>query len=664
MSAAAFRRGTTALVVLLASDLALVVVTGSTSLLALGLVPVGGVGFALRAAVLGVLLVVRFRRLAPREARASGARLLLVLLFLPTLVQFHLVGARLAGVDAISYYVFLRSMVKDRDYNLVNEYEHYGMLARRDLAVTTKTGHRRSIYSVGPAVAWMPFFFLGEGVARAQARLGGEADLSGYGPAHRNAVALGSLLYGFAAILLVQALLARHFGEWTALGAALLVWGTTFFHFYLVFQPTYAHSASTLLAAYALWLWDRGRANRDAWGYFFLGVILGFAVCVRWQNGVLLILPGIEVLVRLRHEPATLARLVGCGGLLLSGTFLGAFPQMTAWKALYDMWILPYPPQGTDFMRFDHPWILETLFSSRHGLLSWTPALWVAFLGFLPLLKRRRELALLLLPPLVLMTYVNMCVGDWWGGASFSNRRFDSLLPVLAFGFAASIDVARTFVRSHPRVVLALVALPAAAWNVTLVEQVRRGLVAADRTVAFPTLAGGSARIVTEAAGFPTTWPASWLFARRHRLPPARYESLVGRYLFYRQNSLGGRIDLGSPGDGLLLGEGWGLPEVRGGASARPLEGRARLFVPLDVPEDLDIRFRAAVDQDRDVRVLVNGREAGRFHAGPDWGVAVVRAPSGLWHRELNEVAVDAGGDTVWVDAVELVRPPKKKATG
>ena len=67
---------------------------------------------------------------------------------------------------------------------------------------------------------------------------------------------------------------------------------------------------------------------------------------------------------------------------------------MVAWKALYGMWLLPYPPHGADFVRLDHPFLLKTLFSSRHGLLSWTPVLWAGYLGFLPLLRRRPALAL------------------------------------------------------------------------------------------------------------------------------------------------------------------------------------------------------------------------------------------------------------------------------
>jgi len=69
----------------------------------------------------------------------------------------------------------------------------------------------------------------------------------------------------------------------------------------------------------------------------------------------------------------------------------------------------------------------------------------------------------------------------------------------------------------------------------------------------------------------------------------------VGRYLFYRQNNLGGHIDVGS-GDGALLGEGWGdRREVDGRACRRP-QGAARALAPLDVPEDLDLTLAARIE--------------------------------------------------------------------
>jgi hypothetical protein len=648
------RRTATALLAVLVLDLLVVIVTGTGSPLAAG-AAVSGVGFALRLVAIGLLLAIRLRVLAPRGQRIDRGRLVLFLLLLPTLAQFQYGGGRTGG-DGIMYYVYVRSAWKDHDLDFTNEYTHYGLITRGDLSVTTKTGLRRSIFSIGPAVVWTPFFGLGEAVARAHQALGGEADTTGYGRTHVNAVALGSLLYGFGAVLLIHALLRRHFGAGTALGGALLVWGATFLHWYMVQQPLMSHAPSAFAAAFVVWLWDRDRDRRTAWGFLVLGLAQGLAMCIRWQNGVLLVLPAIELVGRWRRSPAAWRESMTAGALLAAGTLVGAFPQMAAWKALYDEWLLTYPPHGTDFIRLDHPFVLETLFSSRHGLLSWTPVFWAGFLGFVPLLRRRPGLGWPLLVPLLLMTYVNLCSGDWWAGGSFSNRRFDSLLPILAAGFAAAIDVLRAAVRRRPETVVAVAAAGFVLWNALLAEQVRRGLVPRDDTVAFPRLAGNGARLLADAVGSPTTWPASWIFAWRHGRPPGQYDLLVGRYLFYRQNNLGGHVEIGVPGDEAMLGEGWGPIETFAGAASRRVRGRARLFAPLDVPENLEVRCRAAAEEGREVTVLVNGRAAGRFWAGPEWSDHRVRVGATFWRRELNDVVLDAGGGEIAVDAVDFAR--------
>jgi hypothetical protein len=636
-----------ALLALLSLDLLVVIVTGSSSVLP-WLSPVGPAGFAARAAAVAVLMALLWR--------GDRARLLLVLLLLlPLVVQFQIAGRRLSG-DGVMYYVYVRSLVKDGDVDFTNEYTHYELIGRGDLAVPTKTGLRRSIFAIGPGLVSIPFFLLGEGVARVEAWAGRSVDLSGYGPEHVNAVALGGLVFGFVAVLLIHDLLRRHFPRGTALGAALLVGAATFLPWYMVQQPTMSHAASAAAAALALWLWDRGREARGTRGFLLLGLVLGLAMCIRWQNGVLLVLPGLDLLLAWHHDRGAWKRHAAGGAALLAGALAGAAPQMLAWKALYGMWVLPYPPHGADFVRLDHPFLMNTLFSSRHGLLSWTPVLWAGYLGFLPLLKRRPRLAWPLVVPLVLMTYVNACSGDWWAGGSFSNRRFDSLLPILALGLAAALEVARDAMAARPGAALGFLALPLVVWNVALMEQVRRGMVPRDDTVAFPRLVGGAARVVADAVGSPPTWPASWLFAWRHGRPAGQYDLLVGRYLFYRQNNMGGHVEVGGPGAEEMLGEGWGPAQTVDGVRGRAVQGRARLFAGLDVPEDLEVRVRVRAPSGTEVRVSVNGRDTGRFWAEPAWLEARMRATAGFWRRELNDVVLETGGQGVLVSAVDFVR--------
>ncbi len=654
------RRLTGAALVLLAADLVLIVITGRLSLLApFGGSPVGARGFAVRAALVGVLFVLRFRSLLPRAEHLSAGVLALGLLLLPTLVHFQGAGGRING-DGLSYYGFVHSLWKDGDFDLTNEYEHFGMLSRGDLQMPTKTGLRRTIYAVGPAVAWGPFFGLGELVGRADQALGGDPDLSGYGPYHRNAVALGSLLYGFFALVLMHALLRRHFAEGTALGAVLLVYFATFHYWYMVFQPTYSHAASAFFATLAITLWERGRGRSGAFAFLALGLVLGLAMSVRWQNGILLLLPALDLALRFRRAPTAVLALAPHALALGAGACIGAFPQMLAWKAIYDYWILPYPPQGPGFVRLHHPFVLETLFSSRHGLLSWTPVFWLGFVGMIPLARRRPALALAFLPPLVLMTWVNMGVADYWGGASFSNRRFDSLLPVFAFGFAASIDALRRFVAQRPRLATLAIAVPFCAWNLALAEQLRLNWIPADDTVAFPTLARNAAQLVSDRVGFPTTWPASWLFAASHGRP-GQYDLVVGRYLFYMQNNLGGRVEIGAAGDEALLAEGWGAVEDYEGVATRRIKRRARLFASLDVPEGLELRLRVNAPEPRRLRLIVNGRVAGELWVGSGWAEQRISVPASFWQREVNEIAFSTDDATdVRLDAVSFVRTNPK----
>jgi hypothetical protein len=611
---------------------------------------------------LGVLLLLRHRLLPTAERAGARGVLVLALLLLPTLVQFHGWGGRING-DGVMYYVYVHSLAHDRDLDLTNEYAHYGLLEREDIRVPTRTGLRRSIFAVGPGLLGLPFFAVGEAVGRLESLVRSNVDLSGYGPVHVNAVALGSLLLGFGAVLLMHDLLRRYFREGVALGAALLIWLATFLHWYMVQQPTMSHAPSAFGAALVVWFWNRRRGEISVPRFAQLGLLLGLAMCLRWQNAVLLVLPGLDLLAAFRGGPGgprsesrrrpLLPPALACAAALV----LGAFPQMAAWKVIYGEWLLRYPPHGADFLRLSHPFVLETLFSSRHGLLSWTPILWLGYLGFVPLWRRRPQLAGPLLLPLLLMTYVNMCSGDWWAGGSFSNRRFDSLLPVLACGLAAALDALARLVSHRPQLAVAALVLPLVTWNGLVLADLRGGLVARHDTVSFPHLVGGAAARVADNLGSPRTWPASWVFAWREGRSPAQYDRLVGRYLFYRQNNLGGRIDLGRAGDEVMLGEGWGPREEEGDVDARRFQGAARVFAPLDVPEALAVAVRgAAVGAPAEIGVFVNGRAAGRLRFDTGWSAPALLVPQEFWRRELNDVVLVSSGGPVRVDALELTR--------
>jgi hypothetical protein len=584
--------------------------------------------------------------------RASPARewvILGLLLLVPLAAQLARPVPRI-GADAIEYYSQVRSLALDGDLRLDEEYTHFNILTRGDKVQPTATGYRRTVFSVGTALLWLPFFYVGHFVAW----LTGQA-LDGYSAAHVRSVMLGSLAFGLAGLLLVYRVLRRFFDvPVSLLTVALLLYATSLFY-YVVYEPLMSHAASFFLGALiVLVACDRGEdlSLARAAG---LGLLIGVASLVRSQNSILLLLPAVLLLPMLRRRTgAGLLR----GGVLFAAFVLATVPQMLAWKAIFGTYVLPYPPQGPDYVQLGHPRLLETLFSSRHGLLFWTPVLWAGLIGLVGLVRRRPLASLALLVPLVAMGYVNACIADWWGGGSFSNRRYDSVLPLLAVGLAATVSWTRQLVARRPTLVVTVVAAAFVAWNALLMHQYARNWIPADDTVALDRLAQNAGRGVRESLGTPLAWPANWLFGLTHGLPPGSYDLMVGKYLFHRQNNLGGVVEIGTEdrqADLALLGEGWTPRRDCGSSYCRAIEGRARLFVALDEPEALDVAVRATGSGT--LAMAINGADAGTWPLTTDLADLRARVPADRFRRELNEVSLTvAPGGSCLVDRVVFQR--------
>jgi len=651
-----WRTAASAACAVLAVDLVLIVVTGGLSILTPHIKP-SPAAFAVREVLLALALTARLRLFAVEGRRLSAGRLILMFAIFPGLFHLHFIGRRITG-DAVYYYVYTRSMVRDADLDFANEYEHYDLLKRGDFSVPTDTGHRRSIYSVGPGLLWTPFFVAADGLAFVLNSLGLEVNSTGYGPLHLNAVALGSFGYGVAALFLIHAFLRRHFDDALAGGAVLLLWWASFFEWYLAEQPLTSHPLSVLLVA-AFFLLRQNEVLETPWGSLLLGLTLGVGMSVRWQNGVYLLLPAVDLLLSALRRESLLS--IGRRGLLMSlGVFVGILPQMLAWKAIYGQYLLAYPPHGADFLRLDRPFFLNTLFSSRHGLLSWTPVFWLCLLGLIPLTRRHPRRFAILWAPLLIMTYVNVCSGDWWSGGAYSNRRFDSLLPIFALGLAAFLETSAAFVRRRPSSVLVVLVLGGAVWNLSLVRAIQREEASPLDSLSFAARSLAATRAVSHDIGFPTTWPASWIFAARYDTSPGAFDLAAGKYLFYRQNNLDGVADLGQEDDAGLILEGFSGPKQDGPITYRVVDSEARLIVSLDLPETLvvSLRARTAALSPTNVEVTINGSPAGSLAVPADWGESRLDAPQGLWARGPNVITLRSAA-AIQLDRVLFVRPER-----
>ena len=289
-------------------------------------------------------------------------------------------------------------------------------------------------------------------------------------------------------------------------------------------------------------------------------------MCLRWQNGVLLVLPGLDLAQAAWRRDELVARAGRRGRCPGPGALVGAVPQMLAWNALYGMWLLPYPPHGTDFVRLGHPYVLETLFSSRHGLLSWTPLIWAGFLGLRPAGAPPARAGLAPRRPAGADDVREHVLGRLVGRRLVLEPAVRQLLPLLALGIAACLEVAAAALRRRPQVALAAAALPLVVGNAALLGAgASRPGPARARRVLPEGVRHARARLVAERVGSPPPGrPAgSSPGARAGRRASTTRSSAATSSI--ARTTCEGLIELGAPGDEALLGEGWGAVEERVG---------------------------------------------------------------------------------------------------
>ena len=640
-----------AALILALADLAAVVVSGGVSVLG----PVEGPGFGLRVVLVAVLLAADLAsRGFPRPA--YGYAYLALLLALAPILHYR--GYRLRG-DGLWYYSFAHSLAFDLDVDLENQYRSLGIDNQRGSQPVRETGLPRFTFPVGAPLLWAPFVELGHlGVFLRNAH-GLETRYDGFSNPYFHAVALGNLLYGFFGFLVLDRLLRKWFPPWVSFLAVLGIGLGSFLAFYLTYHAIYTHALTFLLIALFVDGWVREeKTPRD---YGLLGLVLGIATLVRWQNAVFGLLPALHLAAPLRRREWSFA---GASTAAFGAAFLlGVLPQLLSWKAIFGRLYIGVP-LGPDYVRWDDPFLSEVLFSSRHGLFSWSPILLAAALGLPGFVRANPRRGLPLAAVALLVWYVNSTVADWWGGGSFGARRFDSALPILALGLGTAIAFTADLVRKHPRAVTSCAVAALIAANGLLMEQYRKGRIPVDDTMSWEAAAEAGLEDWFDAFGYPFSFPMNWIFAARYDRPRTQYDILVGKYLFHRMGGLDGLIELG-PTDPPFLGNGWsGLRDWEG----RPREIRlasgegASLFIPVFRPEPLRLLIDCAVPEGvaaSPVEVRLNGTRLKAFVPTVAMGEQVMTAEAALWRRiNLLEIIplTPAGEPVLAVDRLRFER--------
>src|SRR4029079_19575994 len=194
--------------------------------------------------------------------------------------------------DPVHYYSSLRSVLFDADLRLANDYALLGW-----------AGHEAdNAQRIGQPVLWSPLVLVVH-LGREGARLFGLPAPDGTEPIYAAAAALATFAYGVAGLYVLMAALRRFVSPAAAFWTTVLCWVGSPLRFYLSVMPVMAHAPEFFAAALTLWTYLRLReadapapaVRAAAW----CGVACGLAFLARSQDGLLLLLPGLELLRRL-----------------------------------------------------------------------------------------------------------------------------------------------------------------------------------------------------------------------------------------------------------------------------------------------------------------------------------------------------------------------------
>ena len=454
-----------------------------------------------------------------------------------------------------------------------------------------------------------------------------------------------------AGLVVLHLRIRREFGATIAAITSILVVAATTLAWYVVFEPSMTHAVSFGAVAIALvlaerWLVDAAPTRRQS---LVLGAWYSLVVVVRPEDGVFAVFPLAALLC---SRPC---RALGTGGRLRAGAamLIGALPliALQVGAAVWLMSISRFTLAGGEegYLNFLASRWSDVLFSSRHGLLSWTPFVWVALVGTIVYARRRPLWAIPALVAFAALTWTNGSAHDWAGGWAFGGRRFTSVLAAFAPGVAVAIGAACR----RPLLVIAPAAAAIVGWNALLMTQYQRGMLPRDEAVRFDVMVRQQAQLATTPPLFyPFAFPANVWFAWRENLPVDRYD-LLGSEPLHREMYL----PLNDWGERFLL-DGWqnGAGD-QFGSRHYLVAPSGTIAVPLDVPQGaaftIDLEARAEGEPRGGATHLdlsVNARSFGELPleigaAAPSRRAFVAPAGAKIWRRGYNRVTISRPSD-------------------
>jgi hypothetical protein len=408
--------------------------------------------------------------------------------------------------DGVGYYAYLRAPIIEHSLNFENDYRSANASFRGPRLddngnlkpeLRTPTGYLENHFTIGPAILWSPFFLAAHaGVLLARA-MGSSIAVDGFSLPYRLAMALATALYGFLGLLLSFRLARQYVDRWCALFATVAIWWASSLPVYMYFNPSWSHALSAFVVAFFLWYWHETRERRTTLQWLLLGAWTGLMLDVYYPNAMVAVVLVIEAVrqyaAAFTRGDSSAPRAIRPGRLFANHllyaivAFVCLLPTFVVHRIVYgDALESGYIPLRNWLWR--SPVLLQVLFSSNHGLLSWTPILLLSLLGLLFFWRRTPSIGGPFVAAVIAFYLFIACYPDWAGISSYGNRFFVSLTILFVLGLAVFLSALAPLFSSRRAAFVAISALLAAfmLWNAGLMFQWGSHLVPARGPISFP----------------------------------------------------------------------------------------------------------------------------------------------------------------------------------
>jgi hypothetical protein len=438
--------------------------------------------------------------LTAEVVKSAPFRRILLLVFLGSLALTN----PIVHGDGVGYYAYARAPLIQHNLRFEEDWRHANLYFSQTRTLSngqlrpneyTETGYVSNLFSIGPALLWTPFLLAAHVTVLLADAFGAHIPADGFSSPYLLAMALGTAFYGFLGLLLSYSLAKKYVEERWAFLATLGIWGASSLPVYMYFNPAWSHAHSVFAVALFIWYWERTNGHRSLFQWIFLGLIAGLMVDVYFMNGVFLLIPLVESLLAywnfLKAKDYMASRSLLAGNVcFLLAVILAFLPTLITRSIIFG-----------GFFRFGSytvlPWDWtapnwkSVLFSSEHGLFSWTPLLAFAIAGLFLAPRAARSVALFLALAAVGFYYTISSYPYWHGMASFGNRFFISLTPVFIFGLASVLQRFADLFRSANRAFAAtsILLLLFILWNLGFIFQWGAHLISPRGPVSFSQVA-------------------------------------------------------------------------------------------------------------------------------------------------------------------------------